>query len=110
MNVKINIECETGAELLQHLAVILLAIEKKIEWHKSGPGAIRKPFVFTDNNCYGIHEAKISDFSFDELEFGYDLSKMDYNKYRAADELADSRIYVEDGVKINKRQTKKTQK
>jgi hypothetical protein len=81
MQVKIEINCESGGELLSHLAKIMIDMDSKIQAIKSNGGEARKPLYFLDNNCYGEHLAKVKDFSFDELEQDWDLTKMDYREF-----------------------------
>ena len=69
MKTTIIIECDTGAELLAHLHVLKLQARKAIKAANKS-GVIRKPIILQDNNCYGMHEAKIKEFSGDDLFTG----------------------------------------
>jgi len=57
MKVQIEIECETAAELDQHLEVIRQTI--KVRSRQNPEHDFEVGTQFSDNNCYGTHEVTI---------------------------------------------------
>lgn len=61
MKVKIEIECDSIVELVNHLSVIRAqVIKEKKKQNLSVDDEFPKRVVLSDNNCYGTHEVKIN--------------------------------------------------
>lgn len=65
MNITVEIDCETYAEVMEHLSVIRRQIKaefkKQIKEGKcEDDGSDVQPFEASDNNCYGDHEIKLT--------------------------------------------------
>lgn len=58
LKMRIQINCETEQELLNHLSVIRATLKKKLNCMIDGE--IVKPVRFGDNNCYGTHNVSIT--------------------------------------------------
>lgn len=65
MKAKIEIDCESGRELIVHLRVITTKLKKIIKEAKTKD--IKKPIKLSDNNCYGVHTVVIKEFGVDDL-------------------------------------------
>ena len=57
MKVKIDIECETAGELIQHLDEISKTV--KIRSRDNNEYDFEVGTHFSDNNCYGTHDVTI---------------------------------------------------
>lgn len=61
MNILIEIECETLAELIGHLKVLQRQVKKQSQINKSDPQKDDFPIgtQLYDDNCYGTHELNV---------------------------------------------------
>lgn len=57
MNIQIDIECETIAELIQHLGEIHRQVERQARINGADIASDDFPLgtILCDNNCYGTH-------------------------------------------------------
>lgn len=66
MKIAVEINCETGSEALNHFTQIVK--ELKAQLKKQAATNIRYKIVeFKDNNCYGRHHVKITNFTREEI-------------------------------------------
>jgi len=65
MRTTIQIDCDSGKELLSHLTVIRIQVKAMIE--KAKKKDIKKPIKLDDNNCYGTHKVVIREFGVDDF-------------------------------------------
>lgn len=59
MIIKIEIECETGAELVGHLQIIETQIKQKFKKLNLKPDDLLPAMDFHHDNCYGSHNVEV---------------------------------------------------